>query len=315
MRERLRHLHWIVPAVVVAAAVALGLWAIASEEAARDAERATQDAPMMALAPRHILYVGAPAARAIVGDSGGDLPPPLEDTYRQGPDRRRVMPPDLRLGKVTAEDIAGLAPHRVAETLRAAVADGGCGAEECTSHLVGFDDVNLQHRGVEGLVLSDALSRLEVESPYGGSVAERIHLYLDVDAFHDMARPLAAERWEAVGPALSRAGGIWIETYRSAGPGRLGPLTEAQWVAATRTVVQLARQGGSGSARIHYLLGPEPFADSVAKATATPLNRVVACSGVGAYDLDVQQARAWMGAVAALGRRCEGGPSAARRPR
>jgi hypothetical protein len=277
-----RLLAWVVPSVVAVVAIVLTVAHLVGGSAGVSE-------------PRHVLYLEAPATRVVLSEASATLGArALASTYRQGPDREELVPPARRLGKVDASQVSGLRPEQIAARLTGAIERGGCGRQDCDSHLVAFDDVNLEHRGPPGAALSSAMKLLDRPSPWGGSYAERMQLYVDVDAFLDLSRRQGAARWASVGPALAQAGGVWIETYRSTGPGRVGSLSRQQWIAGTQAIADVMRAFGGTTSRLHFLFGPDPPPQGLAKATATSLNRLVLCNGSGAFQMSSAEALGWL---------------------
>ena len=77
--------------------------------------------------------------------------------------------------------------------------------------------------------------------PSGGSYAERVHFYLApafVTSISDGRGPYRhlgkdgkphRATWRGVMPALSRAGGVWLEMYHHSRATGLTPLTASEW--------------------------------------------------------------------------------------
>jgi hypothetical protein len=159
-----------------------------------------------------------------------------------------------------------------------------------------------------------ALAR--VDSPYGGTYAERVHLYVSpafvtsVGLGRGRHRTLGQDgkphrrSFRGVMPALVHAGGVWLEMYHGS-PGSAGttPFTAEEWrVVPARFASYFNRFGGERS-RLHFML-----ADAATRPAGAPAScgdghpmrcqweladrpgasRAILLNGVGAYSVGGQ---------------------------
>ncbi len=233
-----------------------------------------------------------------------------------------------RMAKVTEEDLHGLSADAIAELLREEIDDS-------PAHLVAFDELTAHEADARGPVVkggripppdpsspgaqfAQALISLDVPSPYGGTWASRVHVYIAPAVTSAMAIGRGPDRnwgrdgkarlrtYRTVMPGLARAGAIWIEAYH----GRtlpLTPFTVDEWTRAPAAFTAEYRRAGGDPSRLHllvtgtdtYPVGPLPVgcvtpqACQWVLAESTPAGRAMVANGVGGYRL-AAHARSWL---------------------
>ncbi len=234
-----------------------------------------------------------------------------------------------QMGKVTEEDLRGLPPEQIAGVLREAI-------EESDSHLVAFDELTPYESDPKGPVvkrgripapdpdspgahLAQAMAILDTASPYGGTWASRVHIYVAPAVTSAIAAGRGPDRnWGRDGKArfrtyrtvmtgLARAGAVWIEAYH----GKTVPLqsfTVEEWRRAPAAFTAEYRRAGGDPSRLRFLItgtdayprgGPlppactTPMACQWALAEGTAAGRSMLANGVGGYRLGAH-ARPWL---------------------
>lgn len=164
-----------------------------------------------------------------------------------------------------------------------------------------------------GAKLSDAMTLLASRPyPSGGSYAERVHLYLAPAFVTSIADGRGPHRhlgrdgkphratWRGVMPALSRAGGVWLEMYHHSRATGLTPLTATEWRTAPNAFTSYTGRFGVDPTRLHFMMSsastPPPGASACgtpmqcqwALAAGTPAGVRILANGPGAYGLGGQ---------------------------
>lgn len=232
------------------------------------------------------------------------------------------------VAKVTEEDLRGLSAGEIADVLREEIV-------AADSHLVAFDELTpyeadprspLVKNGripapdpsSPGAQLAQALISLDTPSPYGGTWASRVHVYIAPAVTSAMAAGRGPDRnlgrdgkarfrtYRTVMTGLARAGAVWIEAYH----GRTSPLTSltvAEWRAAPAAFTAEYQRAGGDPSRLHLLItGADaypagrlpasciaPMQCQWALAESTRAGRAMLSNGVGAYRLGTH-ARSWL---------------------
>lgn len=232
------------------------------------------------------------------------------------------------IGKVTEEDLRGLGADEIAAVLREAI-------DDAPGHIVAFDELTPYEADPRspfvkggripapdpsspGAHLANALISLDTPSPYGGTWASRVHVYIAPAVTSAMAAGRGPDRnlgrdgkarfrtYRTVMTGLARAGAVWIEAYH----GRTAPLTSftvAEWRAAPAAFLAEYRRAGGDPSRLHLLMtGTEAFpAGSLPASCVTPqqcqwalaegtaAGRTILANGVGGYRLGAH-ARPWL---------------------
>lgn len=233
-----------------------------------------------------------------------------------------------RMAKVTEEDLRGLPAAQIAQVLRDEIAGSD-------SNLVAFDELTPFEADPKGPVvkggripppnpaspgaqLAQALALLDVPSPYGGTWASRVHVYIAPAVSSAIAVGRGPDRnWGRDGTArfrtyrtvmagLAKAGGVWIEAYHGKTV-PLQPFTAEEWRKAPAAFTAEYRRAGGDPSRLHFLitgtdayppgrLAPgctTPMACQWAMAESTPAGRAILANGVGGYRLGAH-ARPWL---------------------
>jgi hypothetical protein len=251
--------------------------------------------------------------------------------FRQEPSTSGLFAADddgSRIAKVTEEDLRGLPAAEIAQVLREEIA-------ESDSRMVAFDELTPYEADPKGPVvkggripppdpsspgaqLAQALAMLDVPSPYGGTWASRVHVYIAPAVSSAIAAGRGPDRnWGRDGKArfrtyrtvmagLAKAGGVWIEAYH----GKTVPLlsfTAEEWRRAPAAFAAEYRRAGGDPSRLRFLItGTDafpagqlpaacttPMACQWALAESTPAGRAILSNGVGGYRLGAH-ARPWL---------------------
>lgn len=165
-----------------------------------------------------------------------------------------------------------------------------------------------------GARLSEAMRMLAATpSPYGGSYADRVHLYIAPSfvasigmgrgPHHHLGRDGKPHRatWRGVMPALAHAGGVWLEVYHHSRARGAYPFTAEEWRRVPRAFARYHRRFGGERDRLHLVFSEaerrpagagaacgEPMACQWALARGTTHGRALLANGVGAYRLGSQ---------------------------
>lgn len=167
-----------------------------------------------------------------------------------------------------------------------------------------------------GAKLSVAMGILEARPyPGGGSYARRVQLYIAPafstsiafgrGPFHHLGNDGLPHRatWRGVMPALSRAGGVWLEMYHSSGAG-VTTMSAREWRVVPTVFSSYAGRSGTDPARIHLTMTaasavPEgaancgdPMQCQWKLAESTPAGAHLIGNGPGTYRLG-SQALGW----------------------
>jgi len=228
-----------------------------------------------------------------------------------------------RIAKVTEEDLRGLSAAQIADVLRGAI-DGS------DSHMVAFDELTPYEADPKGPVvkggripppdptspgaqLAQALIALDTPSPYGGTWASRVHVYIAPAVTSAMAAGRGPDRnlgrdgkarfrtYRTVMTGLARAGAVWIEMYHGI-TARPTPFTVAEWQRGPSAFRAEYRRAGGDPSRLHFLLtGTDryprgrlpagcvtPQACQWELAESTSAGRAILANGVGGYRLGAQ---------------------------
>lgn len=162
-----------------------------------------------------------------------------------------------------------------------------------------------------GARLSEAMRILDVPSPYGGTYAERVHLYLAPAFGSSIGIGLGAHRhlgrdgnphratWRGVMPALAMAGGVWIEMYHYSHTARdTYSFTAREWKLVPARFASYHRRFGGERDRLHMVFtgvterpkgAPRgcgaPMVCQWRLARSTKAGRAMLANGPGAYRL------------------------------
>ncbi len=226
-----------------------------------------------------------------------------------------------KVGKVTIEALVDLPADEMAQVMRDAISDA-------PGHLIGLDEITSvaadpRARLVIGARIppadpesvasrmARAFAALDQPSPYGGSWASRVHVYLAPGMTTAMAtgrgpdRNLGRDRkphfrtYRTVMAGLARAGGVWIEMYHGTAEGATAPFSVTKWQRLPAAVTAEYRRAGGDASRLHLLMTGSaaypsgnlpagcvtPQRCNWVLAESTPAGRALIANGVGGYRL------------------------------
>jgi hypothetical protein len=225
------------------------------------------------------------------------------------------------VGKVTIDELMDLPSGEMADLIRAAI-------DDAPSHVVGLDEIipaaadpaapmvvggRVPVAPVSALSsrLAAAFAALDEPSPYGGTWASRVNVYLAPA----MSTAIAAGRgpnrnlgrdgkphfrtYRTVMAGLARVGGVWMEMYHGTSEGLTSPFTVREWTRAPAAMTAEYRRAGGDPTRLHLLMtGSAAYPDGRLPsgcvtpqrcewhlAESTPVGRAMVANGVGAYRL------------------------------
>jgi hypothetical protein len=227
-------------------------------------------------------------------------------------------------------DIVGLGGAEMARRLRAAI-------DSVPSHLVILDRVEgaawsdgapaeppVVDPGSAGVALRDAMGRLSVATPWGGTYADRVHFWIGpglhsaigagLGPNHNLGRdgkPHRRTYHEAL-RAMAQGAGVWNQMFHGPWPGRPPQhLTVGEWVRWPGGFADLWTRLGGRLDRVHFLLaqspsppagdlppgaGGSPMSAAFALARQPGTNLAILCNGPGALNVE-SQADAWLRAL------------------
>lgn len=196
-----------------------------------------------------------------------------QPTYRALPASQQAWKVSGAKGTKATPTLIGRGPQGMAALLRNRARRSG-------AKMVFVDELGSRFRGRQGDHLAQALEILEgEESPAGGPVSRRVHVYVLSPATL-MAQP---DAWAGAWDALVRAGGVWLEAYY-----RSEPWAPEQWLAWPGAFArEFAARGGDPS-RLHLLMtGDTPDKQREQWAWArTGAACAILANGPGAYRVD-----------------------------
>ena len=274
--------------------------------------------PHTAGAAQSVLYdTTGPVSQIVRGGLTGG-----KGALHQAP-ARMVVRPRFRVGKVSGAELRGRSAASIAALLKSRIRRCVIRGRDhrCASRLVFVDEITAafnDRRGARnGANLSAAMRMLDTPSPFGGTWASRVHLYMAPNFTSAIAKGRGPNHnlgrdgkphfptWNRVMPALALAGGVWLEMYHARG-GTITPFTRAEWRNGGRDVWSLMRRRGGSLDRLHFVLSRAsrrpagtgrrcggPMACQWKLADTGRINRRIVDNGVGAYRVG-GQARAWV---------------------
>lgn len=219
-----------------------------------------------------ILYATDPSVRDILGDSL--QMPGLPWLFRQepsnsGPGARLGVGNSQRMTKLNGASLAKMTSSQMFGALWKGV-NRSCvtpaGINTCPAHLLAVDEIGAAFGRVEGdqgvnvpgYRLKNAMETLaQIQSPWGGSYASRIHFYLApgvstaIAAGRGPAHNRGADgevKWpdySSVIDAFTGAGGVWLEMYHypTRGSART-PFTSTEWRTVPTAVAAFMAERG-----------------------------------------------------------------------
>jgi hypothetical protein len=314
MPRSVRNLTLVVAALAAAAAVA---------------------APSHADARLSLVYDTSDVVARLVSPGAGAGLTPERGALRQDPGTGGMLAPGdnapYRVSKVDEKSFLSMTAAQIADVLKGEITEGKDGA---MSHLVAIDEIGRPFgempparptRGAKlapvdpnslGARFSAAMALLAAEeSPWGGTWASRVHVYLAPGVVTSIGVGRGTERnlgrdgkphrptWRGVMPGLAQAGGVHLQMYHGLG-GVVTAFTAAEWRASATGVVDLLARYGGDSSRVHFLFsstaipaGATRCADaqecSWKLAESTPAGRTILANGPGVYRIGAD-AENWM---------------------
>ncbi len=237
----------------------------------------------------------------------------------------------FKVAKVSGRALAGMSAAQMAAALKTQIVQGEYGA---TSHLVTIDEIgktfgderprqmvrNAALPAISpsspGARFSAAMAMLNTPSPYGGTWASRVHVYLApavhsaIGAGRGTHRNLGRDgkphfqSWRGLMPGLALAGGVHLQMYHGAGANRFA-FTATEWRTVPSAFVGLLGRYGGSASRVHFLFSDvgapagapascgAPVACEWTLAEATPAGKTVLANGPGVYRIGAE-ADAWL---------------------
>jgi len=234
-------------------------------------------APALAAARTSIVYDEREAARTLLAPGPDGRPDaPAGGWLQQAPGAEDVLPAERRAGKVTAGAPTAATPGlrgRDAAGVEAVLVEA---IRRSGAHVVFVDELGPAFRGAGGAAFADALARLDRPSPWGGTWARRVHVY--VPTLPDLlARPAA---WAHAWRALAGAGGVWFQTYR----GDMRPWSAGEWAVWAPAWRRRMAEAGGDPTRLHPVLS-RGDQDAVWRAALTGEACALTANGPGAFRL------------------------------
>ena len=169
-----------------------------------------------------------------------------------------------------------------------------------------------------GSRLAEAMRLLDVPSPYGGTYAERVHMYLapafgtSIGTGRGEHRHLGRDgkphkaTWRGVMPALALAGGVWIEMYHYSHTTGTYSMTAREWKLVPGRFASYHRAFGGDVKRLHMVFtgvkerpqgAPascgEPMACQWKLARSSKAGQAMLANGPGAYRVG-ESATRWL---------------------
>ncbi len=278
--------------------------------------------------PMSIIYDSAVVTHQLVFPVSGRGLSPARGAFRQDPGGEGVFAPGNsapdRISKINASLFTTLDSVSIANLIRAQIVRGTYGA---LAHMVAIDEIGVSY-GEPGPAhprrgsrlpridpncvasrFSQAMQLLNAtESPWGGTWASRVHVYIANGMTGSIARGLGPlhnldrlgrpryPTWRAVMPGIAVAGGVHLEMYHLGAQGIM-PIPASQWHQTPRAFLALlARYQGSAS-RVHWVFTStamppgapagcgSPMTCSWVLAESTTLGRMIVQNGPDAYKL------------------------------
>lgn len=192
-----------------------------------------------------------------------------------------VLPASAQAWKVqsrgptsTTPGLAGRGAAGIAQLLTDRIRRSG-------AHLVFVDEIAAAMGPGTARELAAALAAMgATPSPWGGTYADRVHLYVPTPAF--LLRDPTT--WDGAWSAMARAGGVWLQTYRSPLP--TTPWGPPEWLAWPRALAERIVAGGGSPDRLHLLMSTSPDQRAQWQWARTGAACAWLANGPGAYRLD-----------------------------
>jgi hypothetical protein len=259
---------------------------------------------------------------------------PARGALRQDPGGGGMFAPGdnarYRVAKVSGARIQGMSAPAIAALLRAEITRGSHGAR---SHMVAIDEIGRpfgeappavkRKGGGPGPVLASspgarfaaAMRMLDTPSPYGGTWASRVHVYLAPAVHTSIAAGRGPHRnlgrdgkphrptWRALMPGLARAGGVHLQMYHGVSGGARAPMTAGMWRTVPGAFLGLFTGAGGDPTDVHFLFtsagtpagarGCTGVVCAWRLAESTAAGRTVLANGPGVYRIG-PEAGVWL---------------------
>ncbi len=285
--------------------------------------------------PLTLVYDEQQHVQQLVNPASGPGLSPARGALRQDPGAGGMLTGGdenpFKVAKVSGRALAGMSAPQIAAALKAQIVQGEYGA---TSHLVTVDEIgktfgdekprlivrNAALPSVSpsspGARFSAAMKMLDTPSPYGGTWASRVHVYLAPAVHSSIAAGRGTHRnlgrdgkphfqsWRGVMPGLALAGGVHLQMYHGAGSNRFA-FTAQEWRTVPAAFTGLIGRYGGSAGRVHFLFSDvgrpagapgscgDPVACEWTLAESTPAGRTVLANGPGVYRIG-PEAGAWL---------------------
>ncbi|HWH15606.1 MAG TPA: hypothetical protein VNT51_12750, partial [Miltoncostaeaceae bacterium] len=282
-----------------------------------------------------LVYDTAESVDALVRPARGPGLSPARGALRQDPAPAGMLQPGdnrrYRVAKVSGRALAGMSAPAIAALLRSEIQRGSSGAG---AHLVAVDEITgafgepppaRPRRGGgpspidpngPGARFTAAMRMLSTPSPYGGTWAERVLVYLAPAVHTSIAAGRGPHRnlgrdgkphrrtWRAVMPGLALSGGVHLLMYHGVGGGTR-PFTAGMWRGVPGAFLNMFGRYGGDPTDVHFVFtgGPAPrgaprgcgagVTCAWRLAESTPAGRTVLANGPAVYRLGGQAPR-WL---------------------
>ena len=295
---------------------------------------AAAQTPRTSSAPLTFVYDDQAVVQELAFPANGAGLTPARGAFRQDPGAGGMLVPGdngpYKVAKVSGRALASMTPATIAATLKRQITQGDAGA---TSHMVSIDEIgkpfgdapapmvrNARLPAVgsswAGARFTAAMTLLNTPSPYGGTWASRVHVYLAPAVHTAIGAGRGRERnlgrdgkphftsWRAVMPGLALAGGLHLQMYHGYGGSRTA-FTAAEWRSVPAAFTGLYARYGGNPANVHFLFSQAgapagapagcgaPVACSWTLAESTPAGKAILANGPGVYRIG-SEARDWL---------------------
>ena len=257
---------------------------------------------------RHVIYIAEGEVWKMLETMFPEGAEPLHrvETYRQMPAQWTILDETNRIARVTAIEFKGMTAQQIAQRLKRAINRTCTKRWQCKSHIAAIDDINTDFRGAGGTRLLKAMRMLDTPSPWGGTYARRVMMYVPIQMMDGLRNPNERAQWLDAAKAVAMGESYWLEMYKSVGKGEMGDVDYAAWTTGVERTMTDIHDAGGQVARAHFMIGPAIGAisgapksmcpDGIACAwkaiIATGLNYRIAMNGYGYYRFGLRQVKA-----------------------
>jgi hypothetical protein len=286
-------------------------------------------------APLTLVYDTSDVVQRLANPAAGRALTPERGALRQDPGAGGMFAPGdnsrYRVSKVSGAALRGMTAGQMAAALRREIAGGSYGAR---SHLVAVDEIGGQfgdaapRRPRKGMALppvnpdslgarfTAAMRALDTESPWGGTWASRVLVYVAPAVHTSIAAGRGPQRnlgrdgkphrrsWRGVMPGLALAGAVNLQMFHATG-GTPHAFPAGRWRAVPGSFAGLFSRYGGDVSRVHFIFTATDTPPGAARscgarmacqwrlAESTPMGRRILANGPGLYRLGAQ-AGAWL---------------------